>query len=245
MLEFYKNSDIRETFKNIVSDRQLISSLFKSIPELNSIGFSVTNEYDDSNYYDNTVMQSVNGYSWSQYEDCYDDELEDYDGVSNNPNGKKLDKEVAQACNDLIQEVGKDFGYGDENSLKRSDYIPEMSISKSDREFKKFVLDLESGNKIEDESVLVKIALKFGAKWALYYAFDHGRLSKEAEDKIFLKKGNMNEAYLYSVHVLKDVLPKNIEDFHVLNGFSKKKSDSTDKEHLNSYLEFKKTLVVE
>jgi hypothetical protein len=156
-----------------------------------------------------------------------------------------LDKEVVNACADLIQEVGKDFGYGDENSLRRSDYIPEMSVPKSDREFKKFVLDLESGNKIEGDSVLIKIALKFGAKWALYYAFDHGRLSKEAEDKIFLKKGNMKGAYLYSVHVLKDVLPKNIEDFHVLNSFSKKKNDSTDKEYLNSYLEFKTTLVVE
>ena len=245
MLEFYKNSDIRETLKSIVSDRQLISSLFRSVPELNSIGFSVTNEYDDSNYYDNVVMQSINGYSWNPYEDCYDDELEDYDGSSNNPDGKKLDKEVIEACTNLIQEVGKDFGYGDDNSLRRSDYIPEMSMPKSDREFKKFVLDLESGNKIEDESVLVKIALKFDAKWALYYAFDHGRLSKETEDKIFLKKGNMREAYLYSVHVLKDVLPKNIEDFHVLNGFGKKKNDSADKEYLNSYLEFKKTLVVE
>jgi hypothetical protein len=244
MLEFYKNNDIRETLKSIISDRQLISSLFRSVPELNSIGFSVTNEYDDSNYYDSVRLESVNGYSWSPYEDCYDDELEDYYGVSNNPDGKKLDKEVVNACASLIEEVGKDFGYGDENSLLRSDYTSPSYTTKPNREFNRFILDLAAGNKLKDESILAKIASKFGSKWALYYAFDHGRLSKETEDKIFLKKGNMREPYLYSVHVLKDVLPKNIEDFHILNCFGKKK-ESSDQEYLNKYLEFKKTLVVE
>jgi len=240
MLEFYKNSDIREELKNILSDRQLISSLFRSVPELESIGFSVTNEYDDSNYYDSVRLESVNGYSWNPYEDDYDD---DYDS-SNSPTGKKLDEEIARACASLIEEVGKDFGYGDENSLLRSDYTSPSSTTKPYREFNRFILDLAAGNKLKDESILAKIASKFDPKWALYYAFDHGRMNKEIEDKIFLKKGNMREAYLYSVHVLKDVLPKNIEDFHILNSFGKKK-ESSDQEYLNKYLEFKKTLVVE
>jgi len=244
MLEFYKNSDIREELKNILSDRQLISSLFRSVPELESIGFSVTNEYDDSNYYDSVRLESINGYSWSPYEDCYDDELEDYDGISNNPNGKKLDKDIAQACSNLVEMVGKDFGYGDDNSFRRADYIPASSTTKPYREFNEFILDLAAGNKLKDESILAKIASKFDPKWALYYAFDHGRMNKETEDKIFLKKGNMRAAYFYSVHVLKDVLPKNIEDFHILNCFGKKK-ESSDQEYLNKYLEFKKTLVVE
>ena len=244
MLEFYKNCDIRTALRDVVCNDQIIWSLFKSVPELKSIRFSVTNEYDDSNYYDSVRLESINGHSWDLGSECYyEDEPTDdepFDATEEKSKEPKLGLDVVECCISLIEEVGKDFGYGEENLIAREDYAPGEESKKIGRgKFDEFVLNLATGNKIENESVLKK----FEAKWAVYYAFDHGRLSSEIENKIFAKKGNMREAYLYSVNVLKDVLPKKIEDFHILNGFSNK--NSSDEKYLKNYLEFKKTLVVE
>jgi len=247
MIEFYKNLDTKNALNHIIDNRVLVTALFKDIPDLKSVSFSCSSEYDDNNYYDSVHVTEINGWAYSHYEACYLDELEeDYQhGLKNNPIGKRLDKDSCMACLELVDEVGKGFGHCD-HSFKREEYFNEVIgpqvLCKKTLEFNKFILNLACGNLQQDESIFKRI----DSKWALYYAFDHGRLSKEVEDKIFLKKGNMKSAYLYSVHILKDVLPKNIEDFHILNSFSKNKKNetkNTDQEYLGKYLEFKKTLV--
>ena len=251
MIEFYKNLDTKNALNYIIDSRVLITALFKDIPDLKSVSFSCSSEYDDNNYYDSVQVTEINGWAYSHYEACYEDEMEeDYQrGLKNNPIGKRLDKDFCMACLELVDEVGKSFGHCD-HSFKRDEYTfdegsdPQVLCKKTreENEFNKFILNLACGNLQQDESIFERI----DSKWALYYAFDHGRLSKEVEDKIFLKKGNMKSAYLYSVHILKDVLPKNIEDFYILNSFAKKKkteTKNTDQEYLGKYLEFKKTLV--
>jgi len=259
MLEFYKNCDIRTALRDVVCSDQIIWSLFKSVPELKSISFYVSNEYHDNNYYDKVTLETVNGHRWDSGEEGYVDDPLNEDEDEEKSNEPKLDAEIVECCQSLIDEIGKEFDCGETFLLTREDYTPGEKRTDcthigslhpkklSHNKFNEFVLNLASGNKIENESILKK----FEAKWAVYYAFDHGRLSSEIENKIFAKKGNMREAYLYCVNILKDVLPKKIEDFHILNGFSRPsgtpahQGHCSDEKYLKKYLEFKKTLVVE
>lgn len=244
-----KKSALKDAINENLDYVDLITALFNDVPELKTIEFNVENAYDDSNYYDDTTLTAINGYSWNSGEECYDDETEDYDEQSNRPSGEKIkDDDVIRACADLTNRIASSFGYGD-HKLIRSRYVNKSNKDK-DGLFRDFLYKFAAGQKIEDQNIL----LKFDPEWALYYAHDHGRLEESIENKIFSKKKDSSHchtklAYLYAVHVLKDKLPEKIEKFFILNNLGNKKKkedynyhDDENEKYFKKYLEFKESL---
>lgn len=235
MINYRKKSDIRFAMTNLVgiSSEELIATLFEDNPNLVSIEFSKSNEYDDSNYYDSCELTAINGYSWDVCEEtyAYDDSEDGEDRES--LEDKIVDVEVIAACREMVDLVGKDFGYG-EHTLSRNDYAAKRKRTQEEKTIAKYICSFLNKEKIDDE----KVFLKAEPKWALYYAHDFGPFKdKDVEHKVFTKKGRMEYAYFYAVHVLKGKLPENIENFYILDSFNKTKED---KDWLVKYLEFKK-----
>lgn len=231
MINFRKNSDIRYALKNLIEDEDLISAIFEDYPNLKSIDFTKSNEYDDSNYYDSCELTAINGHHWNNCEDTYEYEHDDEDSTEE----RIIDIDVIAACKDLIDHIGKDFEYG-EHTILRENHPVKKRTDKKQNSLKKYISAYLSGNKLNDE----KIFAHLDPIWSVYYAQDFGRLPEEVEHKVFAKKGNMEQAYLYAVHVLKGRLPDNIENFYVLNTMNGK--NESDKKWLVRYIEFKDAL---
>lgn len=227
MINFDKMYDIRQALENIVSNDDLIKAVFDDIPELETISFSVTNEYDDNNYSDYTRLTAVNGWSIS-----YDDEYEEEEQTSDLP---QIDIEKVGSIRDLIEIVGKDFGYSEDNTIDRA-YAQRNKRRKKSAEEKaemKYILNHVMGKKLKEN-----FFVKASPKWAIYHAADHGKFSPEAEFKIFAKEGRMLHAFRYARKILKGPLSEKVENFFILNS----QPDSEDYEELKEYLEFKKNL---
>ena len=105
----------------------LIKALFLDIPNLNKVSLNIKEEYDDNNYYDNVVIQEINGESYSS-------DIEEYtiDDEGNSDEFKafcfsvklKL-SEIKSLVNILLYEIPKDHYNGDyrEVEIKREDYV--------------------------------------------------------------------------------------------------------------------------
>jgi hypothetical protein len=227
MLNFDKMYDIRRALENIVRNDDLIRAVFDDIPELENISFSCTNEYDDNNYSDYTRLTAVN--DWKIYDDEYDDEEKQDSDLP------KIEVKKVQTIRDLVEIVGKDFGYGEDHTITRA-YAYRHKRGKKSAEEKaemKYILNQVMGKKIKEN-----FFVKASPKWAVYHAAEHGRFSREAEFKIFAKEGRMYDAFRYAREVLKGSLDEKVENFFILNS----QPDSQDYEELKEYLEFKKNL---
>lgn len=229
MLRFSKIYDIRRVLENVVCDEDLIRAAFEDIPELDSISFSVTNEYDDNNYSDYCRLTEINGWRMD-YDDNYDESDE-----NESPLPKIEDKNKIGNLIDLVQTVGKDFGYNEDHKIDRAFALrrPRVKRGSDEKAELKYVLNHVMGKKLKEN-----FFVKAPPKWALYHAVDHGRFTPEAEFKIFAKEGRMNEALKYAQEVLKGPLDERIENFFILNS----QPDSSDYEFLKEYIEFKKNL---
>jgi len=234
MLNFNKFSDLRKVFENTITKEDLIVALFEDVPGLETFTFSVTNEYDDSNYSDHSRLLKINGIR-IDYDNNYegDEGFEDYEeeeAASNHPVGEKIsDIRAISAIREVVDMVGASFGYDDSHVVTRDSFSPRR-LSKSDKAEREYAISYLTGKKIDDA-----FFLKNDAKWALYYAADHGRFDEEVEFKIFAKKGRMREAYEYAKRVIKGALPEVVENFFILSTSSK----HDDHECLKKYLEFK------
>ena len=236
MLNFSKFSDLRRVFENTVTKEDLIVALFEDVPELETFTFSVTNEYDDSNYSDYSRLKKINGLR-IDYDNNYegdegfgDDGEEDMSNGGLPPVGEKIsDIRVISAIREIVDRVGASFGYDDSHVVTRDSFRPRR-LSKSDKAEREYAISYLTGKELDDA-----FFLKNDPKWALYYADDHGRFDEEAEFKIFAKKGRMQEAYEYARRVIKGALPDAVENFFILSTSSKHE----DHEYLKKYLEFK------
>lgn len=226
MLKFNKAYEIRELMRRSVKRSELISSLFEDCPDLQQIVFDYTSEYDDNNYSSYARLRSVNGHRID-----YDDNYEEEDSGSELP---KVSKEVVRAADELVGLVADEFGHGEDIELNREDYPPNykgpMTGDLTEAESEYLSSYLCKGQ------LPVKWFMKKDAKWASYYALDHGRFDEETEFKIFAKKGRMRDAYWYAFGVIKGRLPEPIENFFILSSESK---DTEDHEWLRRYMEFR------
>jgi hypothetical protein len=227
MLHFNKMYDIRRTLENFVSNDDLIRAVFDDVPELQEISFSVTNEYDDNNYSDYVRLTALNGWRLD-YEDTYEEEQD-----SDLP--KIEDMNVVGNIRDLIEIVGKDFGYNEDHKIDRAYAMRHKRSPKkrSDKAEVKYIMSHLMGKKLP-ENFFVRTT----PKWALYHALEHGRFKPETEFKIFAREGYMFDALRYAQQIVKGPLDEKIENFFILNS----QPDSEDYEQLKKYLEFKKNI---
>jgi hypothetical protein len=219
--------DIRRTLENFVSNDDLIRAVFDDVPELQEISFSVTNEYDDNNYSDYVRLTALNGWRLD-YDDTYEEEQD-----SDLP--KIEDMNVVGNIRDLIEIVGKEFGYNEDQTIDRAYAMRHKSGPKkrSDKAEAKYIMSHLMGKKLP-ENFFVRTT----PKWALYHALEHGRFKPETEFKIFAREGYMLDALRYAREIVKGLLDEKIENFFILNS----QPDSEDYEHLKKYLEFKKNI---
>lgn len=227
MLHFNKMYDIRRTLENFVSNDDLIRAVFDDVPELQEISFGVTNEYDDNNYSDYVRLTALNGWRLD-YDDVYEEEQD-----SDLP--KIEDMNVVGNIRDLIEIVGKEFGYNEDHKIDRAYAMRHKRSPKkrSDKAEVKYIMSHLMGKKLP-ENFFVRTT----PKWALYHALEHGRFKPETEFKIFAREGYMFDALRYAQQIVKGPLDEKIENFFILNS----QPDSEDYEQLKKYLEFKKNI---
>jgi hypothetical protein len=229
MLRFDKLFDIRRTLENVVSNDDLIRAVFEDIPELQEISFGVTNEYDDNNYSDYVRLTAVNGWV-IDYEDEYEDGDEQ---TSDMPKIEDMNK--VGTIRDLVQMVGKEFGYNEDHKIDRAYAMRHKNVKKkkTEKAEMKYIMSHFMGKRLP-ENFFVRV----NPKWALYHALDHGRFKPETEFKIFAREGYMRDALRYAQEIVKGPLDEKIENFFILNS----EPDSQDYENLKKYLEFKKSI---
>ena len=237
MLKFAKRSDLNRMFRQMISTDYLVQSVFEDDPELDNFVFNCTSEYDDSNYSDHVVLETVNGHR-VDYNGRYDDD-EDFDEYDYKPEDYQTDlPRVHQSTVDnivyLVGEIGHDYGY-DEHTVSRSDVLGRKRRSQVESDGLRYLKSYISKTEIESEWFL-----KHDPKWACYYAEDHGRFSKEVELALFCKQGHMREAFMYA-QAIKKSLPKAIENFFVTHNLLGSEHND-DKSWLKMYLKFKDSL---
>jgi hypothetical protein len=227
MLHFNKFYDIRRILENVVSGDDLIRAVFEDAPELQEFTWSVTNEYDDNNYSDYVRLTAVNGWRLD-YDDAYEEEQD-----SDLP--KIEDMNIVGTVRDLVEIVGKEFGYDEDHKIDRAYAMRHKNAKKkrSDRAEVKYIMSHLMGKKLSEN-----FFVRADPKWALYHALEHGRFKPETEFKIFARDGHMFDARRYAQEIVKGLLDEKIENFFILNS----QPDSQDYENLKKYLEFKKSI---
>ena len=225
MLHFNKLYDIRRILENVVSGDDLIRAVFEDAPELQEFTWSVTNEYDDNNYSDYVRLTAVNGWRLD-YDDAYEEEQD-----SDLP--KIEDMNIVGTVRDLVEIVGKEFGYNEDHKIDRAYAMRHKNAKKkrSDRAEVKYIMSHLMGKKLPEN-----FFVRADPKWALYHALEHGRFKPETEFKIFARDGHMFDARRYAQEIVKGPLEEKIENFFILNS----QPDTPDYEDLKKYLEFKK-----
>lgn len=218
---YKKLSDIRYALERTVDAESLIYAAFRDCPNVKEFSYSYTQEYDDNNYSDYEVLNSVNGHR-VDYEGNYDEED---DGESELPRVSMREIEVFQ---NLVQDIAKHHERGEDMVVERDNhnrshsYCPDESMNTYLRSF------------LFKEKISTDFFVENEAKFALYYADDHGRFSEEDEFRIFAQQGRMFTAFEYAKHIIKGQLPEKVENFFILNG------NEDDKESLAEYIEYKK-----
>jgi len=209
MLQYRKRSDIQYLLEKIVDHNDIIAALFLDNPELEHFEFSVRSEYDDNNYSDVSDIVAVNGH-YVDYDGCYVDD-ENYNGNYEVEDSKsdlpRMIGPVVSAIIDVVNEYGRTFGH-DDHKITREYALSRANKNRADRAGAKYLKSYLSKSKIDETWFL-----KQDAKWAAYYAEDHGKFRKEIETQIFCQKGNMMDAYMYA-QALGRPLSESIENFY-------------------------------
>jgi len=235
MLNYRKTMDLKNIFESMVDREAIIKSLFLDIPELDNFQFSVTNEYDDSNYSDQVTLFAINGH-YVDYEGRYEDE-EDYGGEREREGDEsklpriRVSSQIS-AIMDVAHEIGNYYGY-DDHKIEREDFESKR-LQKIEKERMRYLQSYISKEEIEEEWFL-----KADPKWACYYAQDHGKFNKEIEEAIFCQEGRMQEAYMYAQAIKKPLNEKIENYFMTKNLISPNENDDI---WLKEYLRFKQTL---
>lgn len=236
MLNYRKTTDLKRLFENTISREMVIASVFKDNPELESFEFSCRSEYDDNSYSDFIELTKVNEYR-VDYEGRYEDD-DDYGGQESEDDEEKsnlpqLNQEVIYALMDVVSTIGNYYGH-DDHVIRRSEYANKNNRTQNSKEEQRYLNSYLSKEPIEDEWFL-----KADAKWAAYYAQDHGRFNKDLETELFCRDGRMIYAFMYA-QAIKKPLSKHIENYFT----TKNLVDPNEKDDVwfKEYLKFKKHL---
>jgi len=243
MIECIKSMDIKDALKS-ESDGEslnLLRDLFVEIPTLRSVGFSKTNEYDDSNYSDYFNVTSINqvGLQDSFYVDDEGEPIKDL------PQGTPDKNYEVPFIVSVLESLADEYDYSDDHTITREEVLSRHKQKDSkNKAFSAYYIALKTGEKVKDLSVF-----KNNPNWALYYSMDilKDRLPKEIES-VFKK--DIKFAYYYAVNVIKDNLPEMIEKHFLqkaknilLETFEDKDSyeswsDKEEKYYLRKYSDF-------
>ena len=236
MIHFEKAQTIKNQFSKIISDQDLIRSLFLEMPDLQCFTIEKTNEYDDENYTDYMQVLSVNNYN-VDYDLNYEEEEKELDEQNNLP---KIKEEYLGSFGSLIYDLNY-VEYG-ETTFSRENYdLNEDSFSKSILENIQRTVSKYAISFISETSLDVDYFVNKHPRYAVYYAMERGRFNPEDEFKIFAQKGRMKQAYEYAKCVIKGNLPEKIENFFILND----SVDEDDHEQLQRYLSEIKLVISE
>lgn len=214
-------SDIKRAMDRVVDLDDLLAALFADHPDLQTVEFEVTNEYDDNNYSDYTRLQKVNGWQ-VDYDGAFDT---DYDEESHDL--PRPSQEAAWAAMNLCDYVKDKYGYGD-TTFSRDDYDYEESRNKmkSGAELEVAVAVMQ-GRKVPVETIIAADYV-----WWKHYAEIHGRYSPEDEFALFAREGWMYAALEYAKEF--GPLSEKTVNYFVLSS----QKDDGDHEHLQEYLEW-------
>lgn len=234
MLNFRKTTDLKRMFENMVGTDTIIASVFKDNPELEHFEFSCRSEYDDNNYSDVTDLTKVNGHR-VDYDGRYSDDSDyagDEEADDNESDLPRLNQAVVHAIMEVVSTIASQFGH-DDHIIRRSNFSNRTrnSLSKEEQRYLKSYITKEE---IEEDWFLSR-----PAKWAAYYAQDHGKFSKEAETKIFCVETHMEYAFMYA-QALKRPLPKHIENYFTTKNLVDPHED--DDRWFKEYLKWKQNL---
>lgn len=234
MLNFRKTMDLKRLFGMMVNMDCVISSVFKDNPELENFEFSCRSEYDDNNYSDFIELTKVNGHS-VDYEGNYDDE-DGYEGPESDDNESdlpRLSKGVVHAIMDVVSTIGNHYGH-DDHIIRREEYVNRNIKNGLDKVEKRYLKSYVTKEKIEDEWFL-----DVDPKWATYYAQDHGKFSKEVENKLFCVESRMEYAFMYA-QALKKPLSQHIENYFTTKNLVD--PNENDDKWFKEYLKWKQHL---
>jgi len=210
----------------------ILYNLFKSVPNLESISFTKSNEYDDNNYYDSFQVNDINGVSIEDecyikdengnvFSDWQEDEIVEKD--------KLVDEDLIPTIMEITDEYAQASGYdyGDHTIYKESFSKHEGVPNKA---FIEYYNSRLTGKPVADESVF-----KGKPEIALCYAYDvlKGRLSPKIESCL---KEDFYLCYLYAVNVIKGKLPRELENHFSLKSF--KSLNNREKKYFKLYKEF-------
>jgi hypothetical protein len=226
--------------------RKLLYLLFKEIKNLNSLEFSVSSEYNDNNYFNDIRLNSVNTINIEPYTYNY---FVDEKGtiLNNDPDDSEgfepvLEKNLIVSSDELeligrvVQEVGLMYDYGD-HILNREDF---QELSYKSHFYNDHLGDDVVPDDFENDWNALKellIRKTSGFKGVdprltlIYSVFN--KLDKNQENCF---KENIEYAYYYAKHVLKDKLPKDLENYFRMKAFEKDGLTGREKHFLNLYL---------
>lgn len=215
--------------------RKLIHLLFREISNLQSFCLNTESEYNDNNYYNSVILESINDVPLEPHvNEYYKDDLgnvldsNEYSEEEGKPvdKSKVLSDEELSLVSRVVNSIGEEYSYG-HHEFKREEYNTEISLNNADYEalLYKNKLDRNTKKQLKEDDPIV----------FLYYSSMGNKLSKKQE-RCF--KDNMEYAYYYAKYILKGRLPNDMESYLRLNIFKKDYVSDKDKFYLELYNNF-------
>lgn len=205
-MKFQKMRDFRSASSRFVASEELLAALFSDLPELQHFKFVKTQEYDDNNYFDDIRLVEVNGHRYGY--DGYEDDEDDEDGMEKSDLPRIPEVGLVDS---LVGHIAEDYDFSEnEVEIRREDYKVVGKRDKYGMAEIRYWGAYMSGGKLPKS-----FFVKNDAKWAVYYAMDHGRFDRETEFKVFARKGRMFEALNYAEAVGR--LSQEVENFFILD----------------------------
>lgn len=217
--------DVKNALRRAVDFDDLLVAIFSDHPDLQTLRYEVTNEYDDSNYSDYVRLSAVNGWA-VDYDGEYDkDQFADADeDESEQP---KASQDAVNESMKLCDFVKDKYGYGSWE-FSRDDYRSESDRVSGAANMECAFAAL-SGKKLP-----ASVILEADNIWIGHYSDVHGRYSPEDEFTLLAREDMMGMALEYAQK--HGPLSENTLNYFVLS----LKSDDHGYDKLQEYLEWLK-----
>ena len=179
--------DVKNAMERLVNLNDLLAALFADHPDLKTLTFEVTNEYDDNNYSDYSRLYEVNGWQ-VDYDGEFDEADEDEEHDLPKPSNVSI-----QAAMSLCEAVKEKHGYGTQE-FDRDDY----DFDSREKQMKQSPELLCVVAVMQGKKVPAEVVAEAGGNWWSHYAEIYGRFSEEDEFAIFAREGMMGDARQYA-----------------------------------------------
>lgn len=230
MSHFSLMYDIKDALERVVDLDDLIAALFADHPDLLSVKYTVTNEYDDNNYSDHSRLCEVNGRA-VDYDGEYEEDEDEED--SEEP---KASQESIDAAMNLSDAVQSKFGLGD-HGFSRSNYPIEEVRDRLKNTSPDFIC---ATSMMQNKKIPLETLVEAEGNWWRHHAEMHGKYTPEEEFALFAREGWMGLASEYARKF--GPLSEKTLNFFILSARADSDEDN-DHENLQEYLEWLKEKV--